>query len=482
MKINNKKIILILTCILTLFCIITILLTGRTYTLKFNLFRGEKLENISIKEDKKIIKLLSKKIEGDTLILKYKSLKQGRVFVEINYDDLGMLEVLYVHPFGIITEDTYFGDCTNSIVIAISITIIIGSIVFLLIKSFIKNMKDNMYNYKNVTYLGLIIFLGFAFISNILSIFDYRGVINTIESAMYMASLFSKVIFPVIFIIFIYVTISNIKLIIKEGFSLRNLLGLLLGIFILFLTIAPIILGEILQRATWIDVHNQGGIALYVERFIENYSHIIVAYLECMLIGTVVLGIKSALHTPKYDKDYIIILGCKIRNDGTLTPLLKARTDKAIRFRNKQKEIANKDLIFIASGGQGKDEVISEGLAIKNYLLKEGIKEKEIILEDKSTSTYENIKFSKKLIKKEGNIALSTTNYHVFRSCEIAYNQGVKVEGIGANTKPYFWINAFIREFIATLSRTKKYHVISLILITIILVALIALTYINVQI
>lgn len=482
MKINNKKIILILLCILTLFCIITILLTGRTYTLKFDLFKEEKLENISIKEDKKIVKLLSKKIDGETLILKYKSLKQGRVFVEINYDDLGMLEVLYVHPFGIITQDTYFGDCTNSIVIAISITILIGTIVFLLIKSLIKSMKNNMYSYKNVTYLGLIIFLGFAFISNILSIYNYRGVINTIESVINMSSLFSQVALPIIFIIFIFVTISNIKLIIKEGFSIRNLLGLLLGLFILILTIAPIILGEILQRATWIDVHNENGIALYIERFIENYSHIIVAYLECMLIGTIILGIKSALHTPKYDKDYIIILGCKIRNDGTVTPLLKARVDKAIKFRNKQKEVTNKDLVFIASGGQGKDEVISEGLAIKNYLLTQGIKEKEILLEDKSTTTYENIKYSKELIKKDSNLALSTTNYHVFRACEIAYNQGVKVEGIGANTKPYFWINAFVREFVATLSRTKKYHILALILITILLIVLLTFTYFNVQI
>ena len=136
MKINSKKIVLILTCILTLFCIITILLTGRTYTLKFRFYKEVKLEDISIKEEDKIVKLISKKMDGDTLILKYKSLKQGRTFIEIDYDDLGMLEVLYVHPFGIITQDTYFGDCTNSIVIAISITILIGTIVFLLIKSF----------------------------------------------------------------------------------------------------------------------------------------------------------------------------------------------------------------------------------------------------------------------------------------------------------------------------------------------------------
>ena len=147
MKINSNKIILILACILTFFCVVTILISGKTYTLKFDLYKKVKLEDINISEDKKIVKLLSKEIEGETLVLKYKSLKQGRVFVEINYDDLGMLEVLYVHPFGIITQDTYFGDCTNSIVIAISITILIGTIVFLLIKSLINNMKNNMYSY-----------------------------------------------------------------------------------------------------------------------------------------------------------------------------------------------------------------------------------------------------------------------------------------------------------------------------------------------
>ena len=41
-------------------------------------------------------------------------------------------------------------------------------------------------------------------------------------------------------------------------------------------------------------------------------------------------------------------------------------------------------------------------------------------------------------------IAFSTTNYHVFRSGVFASRQGIRAEGIGAKTKIYFWINAFI--------------------------------------
>ena len=46
----------------------------------------------------------------------------------------------------------------------------------------------------------------------------------------------------------------------------------------------------------------------------------------------------------------------------------------------------------------------------------------------------------------------------MIRAGSIAYEQGIFMEGIGAKTKAYFWINAFIREFIATLVSEKKKH------------------------
>ena len=96
---------------------------------------------------------------------------------------------------------------------------------------------------------------------------------------------------------------------------------------------------------------------------------------------------------------YILILGCQIRKDGTLTPLLKSRVDRAIEFANMQKKIKGKDIVFIPSGGKGADELISEAEAMKNYLLEQGISKKNILVEDKSTNTYENMSFSYKLVK-----------------------------------------------------------------------------------
>ena len=80
---------------------------------------------------------------------------------------------------------------------------------------------------------------------------------------------------------------------------------------------------------------------------------------------------------------------------------------------------------------------------------------------------------------KNAKIAFSTTNYHVFRAGNIATEQNIIIQGIGAKTKSYFWVNAFIREFIATLYSEKKniYRVIILITVTVLII--ITLTYIS---
>ena len=168
--------------------------------------------------------------------------------------------------------------------------------------------------------------------------------------------------------------------------------------------------------------------------------------------------------------------------DGTLTNLLKGRVDRAIEFGKMQKEKTGKDIIYVPSGGKGIDEVISEAQAMKNYLVSQGIKEENILVEDKSTNTFENIKFSNKIISekfKNAKLAFATTNYHVFRAGCIATSQGIKMEGIGARTKSYFWVNAFIREFIATLFSEKRKHFITVFSIMLLSLCLSILTYIN---
>ena len=218
----------------------------------------------------------------------------------------------------------------------------------------------------------------------------------------------------------------------------------------------------------------------------------IVAYLECILLGAVVFGIRAAKHIPSFDKDYILILGSQIRPDGTLTPLLRSIADKAIEFADMQKKGSGKDIVFVPSGGKGGDEVMSEADAIGNYLREKGCPEEQILIENQSLNTYENIRNSMELIRedfavrseeagaREPKAAFSTTNYHVFRAGLIASELGYNMEGIGSPTKRYFWVNAFIREFIATLVSERKRHLKVIIVVLIGMVAMIGINYLSV--
>ena len=160
--------------------------------------------------------------------------------------------------------------------------------------------------------------------------------------------------------------------------------------------------------------------------------------------------------------------------------LLKGRADKAIEFGKMQKENSGKEIIYIPSGGKGNDEVISEAEAIRNYLLEQGISKDNIIIENKSTSTKENMKFSKEKInniKKDSKIIFSTTNYHVFRSGVIANNEGIECEGIGSKTKWYFYTNSLLREFFANLITERGKHFVLITSINIALLALVLIGY-----
>ena len=141
-------------------------------------------------------------------------------------------------------------------------------------------------------------------------------------------------------------------------------------------------------------------------------------------------------------------------------------------------------MIFIPSGGKGDDEVISEADAIKNYLLESGIPEDRILAEDRSANTFENLKNAKELIRQDAKtddpkIAFSTTNYHVFRTGVFASQQGIRAEGIGAKTKRYFWINAFIREFIAALVSEWKTHLAFILTWLVLIVSMVGIVYIS---
>lgn len=366
---------------------------------------------------------------------------------------------------------------SNNISLSKSIQIIL--ILFLIRISigctlYIKNQYEkNKYSYSIIMNLGLLLFINVNILKQINLLIKNWNNINIIDiynNTLKSFSYFAILTLPCIIILSIYAIITNIILIKKEGFNPKNLLSITIGILSILGLFGSQTLYYIISKLLL------GGEMQFLKYTLDICINATLSYLYTLIIATLYCNIKAGNHIPKYDKDFVIILGSKIKKDGSLTPLLKGRVDKAIEFGKRQYETTKKEIIYIPSGGKGNDEIIPEAEAIKNYLLEKGIPKKNIIIENKSTSTIENMKYSKDKIdkiKKNSNIIFSTTNYHVFRSGVIANKQNIDCEGIGSKTKWYFYTNALIREFIANIVQERKSHIILLILINISLLILI---------
>ena len=161
---------------------------------------------------------------------------------------------------------------------------------------------------------------------------------------------------------------------------------------------------------------------------------------ECVIIG---YGSKE----PQPDADYVLVLGAQVK--GTrLTYALQTRLDKAYEYA-----MDNPKTLVIVSGGQGPGEQVTEAYAMAEYLKAKGLEEERILQENQSTSTFENIEFSKKLIDStDAHIVLVTNHFHVYRGVGVAKKQELtNVEGLGAPTKWYTIPNQYVREAFAVI-------------------------------
>lgn len=146
------------------------------------------------------------------------------------------------------------------------------------------------------------------------------------------------------------------------------------------------------------------------------------------------------------DNDYAIILGAKV-NGMTPSLSLQYRLESALEYAQMHMHVS-----FILSGGQGPDEDMSEAEAMKLFLLNNGISEERLIIEDASTSTYENIKFSKALIPDSiQSVTIITSDYHLSRTKVIADQLGLKTDVVAAKTPKIVELKLRARERIALL-------------------------------
>ncbi len=161
-----------------------------------------------------------------------------------------------------------------------------------------------------------------------------------------------------------------------------------------------------------------------------------------ILLGCVISGMTSKASA---DADYIIVLGAQIKGERITKPLAK-RLEAAYDYA-----IENEKVIIIVSGGKGDGEDISEAEAMKKYLIEKGISKDRILMEDESRNTYQNIKFSYKIIcdrnDEKANILICSNNFHIFRAVKLAKSAGIEnVEGLAAGSDNKLLLSYMVRE------------------------------------
>ncbi len=175
----------------------------------------------------------------------------------------------------------------------------------------------------------------------------------------------------------------------------------------------------------------------------------------CLLLGLTAAGItlgfisRSAENQPEPDCPYLIVLGAGV--EGTVpSRTLRLRIDRAYAYLTE-----NPETICIASGGQGRGEDITEAFCIYRELTQRGIAPERIWQEGLSTSTMENLTFSKELIiQKTGTapetIAIVSNDYHVYRAGLMAQKLDMEPVAVPAHTDlPFLRITYFLREVAA---------------------------------
>ncbi|KRK47323.1 hypothetical protein GPK34_09920 [Secundilactobacillus kimchicus] len=234
----------------------------------------------------------------------------------------------------------------------------------------------------------------------------------------------------------------------RESHSLANSLTLYLGVFILVFPFIERLITPHLTSfwASWLSFFSS-FITLYIVFWFYNYLTCLVLY---------------QLYWPKHNKDFIVVLGAGLMNGDTVTPLLGQRIDRAITFWQRQLARKNRPATLILSGGQGGDETVPEGQAMRDYAIAHGIPADQAIAETQSKNTYENMFFSKRLIAESGvehpKTIFVTNNYHTFRAAIFAKQAGLAASGIGARTAGFFLPNAVMREYIAIIVQHKRSH------------------------
>ncbi len=413
--------------------------------------------------------------DGSELAVRFEALSRGKTEAAVCWDGVGedsfydpeIRMELRSLPLGILTDSVTW-NFTGWGYLAACISLFLLSAAGIFLAASREEKKRAYFSYRATAELGFAIFLMLSAFFQLGTVLPFlrdenAGTVwSLLVGVIVSAQTFMRWTAVLLGAFSLVLAVSNLVLIRHEGFRASNMLGI---------AVAAVIVGGA-AFGIWMSY---SLLTFPLRNMLLNVYAGIFVYLECLLAATVIHALSAGRHEPAYDRDYVLVLGCRIRPDGTLYPLIRARVDRAIAFVRAQETAAGKRAVLVPSGGQGADEPESEAAAMARYMREQGVPDEQILAEDRSQTTLENLRFSRKLIEERtpgAAVAFSTSSYHVYRGGILAAGSGWNIDGMGSRTVWYFWPNAFLREFIGLLASTALQQISAIALIALVSAAL----------
>jgi uncharacterized SAM-binding protein YcdF (DUF218 family) len=374
----------------------------------------------------------------------------GEGMLLVNAGDMGGASMLRVYDNGTVLVDG--ANFNGWEALPISVAICLGTAGVLCMWAVLSLHARAWYGYEMAAYAGGALFFlveaaSFAWLmvsGSAKTFIDFAIAVTDLADQFVMLSLVPMAL------VCVFVCASNVALIRHEGLRPVNLLGIGMSVAWALACLVIFFMNRAIFDALAINT-------VFVLGAIDSVIAIGVSFGLCLFAGTCACAWAASKHRPSFPRDYLVILGCGLRADGTPTPLLASRVNAALAYATAQEGEGYGAPTFVPSGGQGADEPWPEAESMRQYLADKGVPNDRILPEDKSVNTRQNLLLSARVIAGASSgavqprIAFATTNYHVFRGYVYAHDAGLAAEGISAPTKLYFWPNAFLREFVGLL-------------------------------
>lgn len=174
---------------------------------------------------------------------------------------------------------------------------------------------------------------------------------------------------------------------------------------------------------------------------------IVAAVLVVVLVSGIAISetigmIRAACNRPPQNTT-AVVLGCRVKGTKPSRVLVE-RLETAYDYL-----IENPEAYCVLSGGQGEDEDISEAECMYRYLTEKGIAPERLLCEDKSTTTEENLQFSKEVLEKHGiseDITIVTSEFHAYRAAKMAECLGMNSYSTPSHTFFVYLPTYYVRE------------------------------------